>query len=112
MNGENRYVLTMHTFQEHDLRSANTGLTWAEIQKATAAAQGQANPLFTGALGMYRGVILHSHRNVIRFDTAGADGKQPAARAMFLGAQALVAAYGSPGSGLRFDWNEETEAAA
>ncbi len=109
MNGENRYVLTMHTFQEHDLRTGSSGLTWAEIQKAAAAAQGQANPLFTGALGMYRGVILHSHRNVIRFDSAGADGKQPAARAMFLGAQALVAAYGSPGSGLRFDWNEETE---
>jgi N4-gp56 family major capsid protein len=109
MNGENRYVCVMHTFQEHALRTATTGMTWADIQKAAAAAQGQANPIFTGAMGMYRGVILHSHQNVIRFDSAGADGKQPAARALFLGAQALVAAYGSPGSGMRFDWNEETE---
>lgn len=109
MNGENRYVCVMHTFQEHALRTSTTGMTWADIQKAAAAAQGQANPIFTGAMGMYRGVILQSHRNVITFNNAGVDGLQPAARALFLGAQALVSAYGSPGSGLRFDWNEETE---
>lgn len=109
MNGENRYVCVMHTFQEHDLRTASSGMTWADIQKAAAAAQGQKNPLFTGAMGMYRGVVLHSHQNVIQFDNAGADSLQPAARALFLGAQALVTAYGSPGSGMRFDWNEETE---
>ena len=31
------------------------------------------NPMFKGSLGMYRGVILHSHRNVIRFGNAGAE---------------------------------------
>lgn len=109
INGENRYVLVMHTFQEHDLRVASTGMTWADIQKAAAAAQGQGNPLFTGAMGMYRGVVLHSHQSVVRFNNAGTDSLQPAARALFLGAQSMVQAYGSPGSGLRYDWNEETE---
>lgn len=109
MNGENRYVLVMHTYQEHDLRVATTGMTWADIQKAAAAAQGQGNPLFTGAMGMYRGVVLHSHQSVIRFNNAGADTLQPAARATFMGAQSMVMAFGSPGSGLRYDWNEETE---
>ena len=32
-----------------------------------------------------------------------------AARALFLGRQAGVVAFGSPGTGLRFDWNEESE---
>jgi hypothetical protein len=32
-----------------------------------------------------------------------------AARALFLGRQAGVVAFGSPGTGLRFDWNEEME---
>lgn len=109
INGENRYVLVMHTFQEHDLRVATTGMTWVDIQKAAAAAQGQQNPLFTGAMGMYRGVVLHSHQSAIRFNNAGTDTLQPAARALFLGAQSLVMAFGSPGSGLRYDWNEETE---
>jgi N4-gp56 family major capsid protein len=108
MNGENRFVLVMHTFQEHDLRVATTGMTWADIQKAAAAAQGQQNPLFTGAMGMYRGTVLHSHQSAIRFN-AGSDGLQPAARATFMGAQSMVMAFGSPGSGLRYDWNEETE---
>jgi N4-gp56 family major capsid protein len=110
INGENRYVLVMHSFQEHALRNSgvSTG-TWLDIQKAAAAAQGQGNPIFTGSLGMHRGVILHSHQSVICFNNAGADGKQPAARALFLGAQTMVEAYGSPGSGLRYDWNEETE---
>jgi len=30
---------------------------WLDIQKAAAAAEGKNNPLFKGALGMYRGVI-------------------------------------------------------
>jgi hypothetical protein len=45
---------------------------------------------------------------VVRFSTAGSDSLQPAARGLFLGRQALVMAYGSPGSGLRYDWHEET----
>lgn len=108
INGEDRYVLVMHSFQEYDLRTnTNTG-QWIDIQKAAAAAQGQRNPIFTGALGEYNHVILHSHEAVIRLN-AGADSLQPCARALFLGRQAMVMAFGSPGAGLRFDWHEETE---
>jgi N4-gp56 family major capsid protein len=98
----------MHTFQEDDLRSnTNTG-QWMDIQKASAAAEGRNSPLFKGSLGMYRGCILHSHRNAIRFNTSGAGGNVEAARALFMGAQAGVVAFGSPGTNLRFDWHEET----
>lgn len=110
INGENRYVLVMHPFQEHSLRAYMAGTAgWLDIQKAAAAAQGQSNPIFTGALGMYRGVVLHSHQSVIRSSDGGVDGLQPTARALFLGRQALVMAFGSPGSGLRFAWNESLE---
>lgn len=108
IDGNEAFVCVMHTFQEDDLRS-NTGTgQWLDIQKAAAAAEGRNNPMFKGSLGMYRGVILHSHRNVIRFNTAGAGGNIEAARALFLGSQAAVVAFGSPGTNLRFDWNEET----
>lgn len=30
------------------------------------------------------------------------------ARSLFLGRQAAVVAFGSPGTGLRFDWHEES----
>lgn len=108
INGENHYVLVMHPFQEYDLRTNSTTGQWIDLQKA-AASRGNKNPIFTGALGSYNNVVLHSHEAVIQFNNAGVGGDQPAARALFLGRQALLMAFGSPGSGLRFDWNEETE---
>lgn len=108
-DGNECFVCVMHTFQEDDLRSnTNTG-QWLDIQKAAATAEGRNSPLFKGTIGMYRGVVLHSHRNVIRFNDYGAGGTYEAARALFMGSQALVEAYGSPGTNLRFDWNEETD---
>jgi len=84
IDGNETFVCVMHTFQEDDLRAnTNTG-QWLDIQKAAAGAEGRNSPLFKGALGMYRGVILHSHRNVIRFANAGAGANVEAARALFL----------------------------
>lgn len=107
VDGERHFVLVMHTWQEDDLRTAAGGATWLDIQKAAAAAAGRNSPIFKGGLGMYRNVVLHSHRNVIRFNNAGASGNVEAARALFLGAQGGVAAWGSPGTGSRFQWYEE-----
>lgn len=108
IDGNETFVCVMHTFQEDDLRSNTQTGQWLDIQKAAAGAEGRNNPLFKGSLGMYRGCILHSHRNVIRFNTAGAGGNLEAARGLFMGSQAAVVAFGSPGTNLRFDWNEET----
>jgi len=108
IDGNETFVCVMHTFQEDDLR-ANTGTgQWMDIQKAAATAEGRNSQLFKGSLGMYRGCVLHSHRNAIRFNNAGAGGNIEAARALFMGAQAAVVAFGSPGTNLRFDWHEET----
>lgn len=108
IDGNETFVCVMHTFQEDDLRSNTQTGQWLDIQKAAAGAEGRNNPMFKGSLGMYRGVILHSHRNVIRFNNAGAGANVEAARALFLGSQAAVVAFGSPGTNLRFDWHEET----
>lgn len=108
IDGNEAFVCVMHTYQEDDLRAGTSTGSWLDIQKAAASAEGRNNPLFKGSLGMYRGVILHSARNVIRFSNAGAGSNVEAARALFLGAQAGVVAFGSPGTNLRFDWHEET----
>lgn len=107
IDGEKHFVLVMHTWQEDDLRTASSGATWLDIQKAAAAAVGRSSPIFKGGLGMYRNVVLHSHRNVIRTADAGSGGNVEAARALFMGAQAGVCAFGSPGTGMRFDWFED-----
>lgn len=109
IDGGEHYVLVMHPYQENSLRTSTaTSGEWLDMQKAAAGAEGRNSPLFKGNLGLVRGVILQKHRNVIRFNTAGAGANVDAARALFLGAQALVVAYGSPGTNMRFDWHEET----
>jgi N4-gp56 family major capsid protein len=108
INGEEHYVLVMSPWQEYDVRTSTSTGHWLDIQKAAAGAEGRNNPIFKGNLGMYNNVVLHAHKGVIRFTNAGSDSLQPAARALFLGAQAGQCAFGSPGTGLRFDWHEET----
>lgn len=107
IEGEKHYVCLMSPYQEYDMRNADTA-GWLEIQKAAAAAEGKSNPIFKGGLGMINNVVLHSHASVIRFDDYGAGGNLPAARALFMGRQAGVIAYGTAG-GLRFFWKEEVD---
>lgn len=107
INGEPHYVLLMSLFQEYDLRTADT-TGWVDVQKAAAAAEGRNNPIFKGGLGMVNNVVLHSHESVIRFSDYGAGSNVAAARALFMGRQAGVIAFGSTG-GLRFAWTEEMQ---
>ena len=106
--GENKRVLLMHTFQAYDLRTSISQGDWLEIHKAT---DGTKSVLYQNALGEYAGMILHKHRNVIRFDATygGCPGTVTAARALCLGAQAGMIAWGGDGRPGRYSWNEETD---
>ena len=107
VNGEKRYVLLIHPYQATDLRTNVSSGQWLDIQKAAAAAQGSGNPIFTGALGMYNGVVIHVHRNVIRHSDLGSGTNLPGARALFLGNQAGAIAWGGIGGEGRYSWKEE-----
>jgi len=109
IDGEPHYVICLNPWQEYDTRTNATTGQWLDIQKAAASAEGRNNPIFKGALGMYNNVVLHKHKAVIRFNDYGAGANVLAARALFMGRQAAVMAFGSPGTGLRFDWHEETQ---
>jgi N4-gp56 family major capsid protein len=103
------YTMVMHTWQFDAMKSTTSTGQWLDIQKAAAAAQGQANPIFKGNVGDYNGVVMHKHRNVIRRSDAGAGANLPAAHALFLGAQAGLVAYGDNGGGARYKWTEEVK---
>lgn len=107
-DGEQSFVLVMNPYQVYDLRTSTSTGAWLDIQKAAAAAEGRKNPIFRGSLGMYNGVILHEHKAIVRFADMGPGSDVDVARALFLGDQAGVIAFGSTGKGLRFDWHEET----
>jgi N4-gp56 family major capsid protein len=108
LNGEDHYVTVMSPYQEYSLRQDLGGAGWLDVQKAAAAAEGRNNPIFMGSLGMLNDVVLHSHENVIQFNNYGAGANLPACRALFMGAQAAVVAYGNSGNGARYNWVEET----
>lgn len=106
IDGEEHYCTVMSPLQEHQLRTSQGTNSWTELQKAAAAAEGSKNRMFKGNIGMIANVVLHSHKSVIRFSNYGAGGNLPAARALFMGRQAGVVAYGTPG-GRRMSWEEE-----
>ncbi|HJV52783.1 MAG TPA: N4-gp56 family major capsid protein [Noviherbaspirillum sp.] len=106
VDGQKAFVLLMNPDQEYDLRKESGANGWVDIQKALATNLGNKSPIVQGGLGMIGGAILHSHRNVIRFNDYGAGGNVYAARALLLGRQAGVVAYGNSG-GARFQWKEE-----
>ena len=105
VDGEGRFICVMSTYQAHDLRTADTS-GWMDIQKALITAEGKNTPIFKGGLGMINNVVLHEHEDCVRFSDYGASTNLPAARALFLGRQAGVVAYGTP-ENIRFSWTEE-----
>lgn len=108
IDGEEHFVLVMSPWDEFNLRTATSVGQWLDIAKAAATKEGRSSPIFKGGLGMYNNVVLHSHKSIIRFNTYGAGANILASRSLFLGEQAAVCAFGSPGTGVRFDWHEET----
>lgn len=106
VDGEEVFLMIMDPYQKFDLRRNTTTNDWADIQKAIATAAGKESAFIKGGIGMWNGVVLHSHPNIIRFTDYGA-GSVAASRALFCGNQAGVIAFGSPGQDLRFGWHEE-----
>lgn len=104
---DERYVLSMHKWQEHDLRIAAGTTRWLDIQKAAAAAQGTKNAIFMNSLGEYRNTTLRSHAKAIRFSDYGAGSNVGAGRAVLMGRQALVCAFGDAGMGQKGNWVEK-----
>jgi len=111
VNGEDHYVLFLHPRQVKDLRTDATAneITWYDTQKS--AMQGgrvDNNPIFTGALGVYNGVILHESTRV-PFGSSGTVAESKTRRAIFCGAQSAVMAFGKGyGPKQKMDWTEET----
>ena len=108
INGEKKHVLLMHTWNAYDLRTSISQNDWLEIHKAT---DGMKSPIYQNALGEYAGLILHKHRNVIKFNSTygGTASGITASRSLLLGAQAGVVAWGGASGMGRYSWNEETD---
>lgn len=109
INGGKHYVMFLHPYQVTDLRTSTSTGQWLDIQKA-AMSGGKVgeNPIFTGALGMYNGVILHESTRVTQGVHSSTGAAQTSTRrAVLCGAQSAVMGFGQGHSFKEFDWYEE-----
>jgi len=111
INGKTYYVLFVHPWQAFDLKNNQT---FSQAQRE-AQVRGDENPLFTGALGVWDGVIIHEHDYVPFLDisvagysfegeTAGTQAAVDVCRALLCGAQAGAFAKAKNPNG----WVEKT----
>lgn len=112
VGGMEKYVMFLHPSQVLDLRTDATAnrITWYNTQRARIeGGQGMDNPIFTGALGEYNGVILHEAFRIPNGvnSTSGAQVANTK-RAVLCGAQAGMVAWGreTPKS-QKYSWTEE-----
>jgi len=95
VGGKDYYLLLVHPESAHVLKNDSD---WMNAQQH-AMPRGSDNPLFTGALGMWDGVVLHEHDQI---QTATVNTIH-ANRNLLLGAQAGIVAFGGEHS-----WHEES----
>lgn len=107
VDGGKRFIVLMSPFQAHALRTETGDLSWSKVQQALATSEGRASPICRGGLGMINDLVLHQHASVRRFGDYGAGSNVGAARALLLGRQAGVVAYGAAGNGTRMTWVEK-----
>lgn len=111
INGQPKHVMYLDPAQVTSLRTNAGSGGWLDITKA--AMQGgkvSGNPIYTGALGEWNNVILRSSQDV----TQGVNSSSGAAvttvrRAVLLGKQAAVCAYGGANKygPMKYRWSEE-----
>ena len=112
ISGETKYVMFLHPAQVLDLRTdaSTSRITWYNVQRARIeGGQGMTNPIFTGALGEYNGVILHEAFRITN-GVHSVTGAQVAntKRAVLCGKQAAFVAFGRASQGsTKYKWREE-----
>lgn len=90
IKGKDYFVLLTHNDALYDLR-ADTNFQQAMRE---AEVRGSENPLFTGSVAIWDGVVVHAHENCAVAADAGAGANVPWAKSVFMGAQALCWAWG------------------
>lgn len=92
-NGEEIYLFVAHPLACRDLKNSDA---WKNAQQY-ARLRGDSNPLFTGALGMWDGVVVIESPKCLLLDNVG-DSSIDVSAGFLLGAQALLYGQGGYGS--------------
>ncbi len=116
VGGEKKFVMFIHPFQHYQLRTNTSTAQYMDIQKAAVTGgQISKNPIYTGAIAEYNGVVMHESTRVPWGTTTDTGvnlhtniGVSNVGRAIFCGAQSGCIAFGKAGnSNLSANWKEE-----
>lgn len=88
----NYYILVVHPYDAHNLKQDET---WREAQQY-ANIRGEKNPLFTGALGVYNGIIVYENEGVYNSSSKS--------KCLAFGGEALARAFGQEA-----EWTEDED---
>ena len=102
-----KYVMYLHPYQITDLRANTSTGQWLDLTKAADMGRGEKGMIYSGAIGEYNGVILRSSFDVTNGISAGGALVANTYRAVLLGGQACMIAFGQKNSQTKYRWNEE-----
>jgi N4-gp56 family major capsid protein len=103
------YVMYINPYQVTDMRRNTSTGQWLDIEKAATTGLGRTkNMIYSGAIGEYNSVILRSSFDLPSGISAGGVLVPNTARAVLLGGQAAMIAFGRKTTGpSNYRWNEE-----
>lgn len=107
VKGKKYFIALLTPEQIYDLRQDSK---WQSAQQQ-ANIRGEENPLFSGAEGVWNGLVIYENAAGVLFNDYGAGANVGAARAVILGAQSLGIAYGKSGAASdgNFKYIEKTD---
>lgn len=109
VGGDSKYVAYLSEGHVTSVRTGSGANGWLDVHRTALGANAKSNPIFDGALGEWNGTIIKRCQDV----TQGVHSSTGAAetdvrRAVLLGAQAAVCAYGQKHYGAnKFRWHEK-----
>lgn len=109
--GREGFVLAVCPESMQDIRDDAGAQGWFEAQKALISAVGKEAELFRGGAGWFNGVIVDEMETCVKFADYGASANIPAARSLFMGANAGYIAHGTKGQadGMTVTLDEDTD---
>ena len=106
---EDMFTMYLHPYQVTSMRRNTSTGQWQELNKWAYMGHKQTgNPIFSGAIGIYNGVILRQAFDVTN-GVSAVDGSAVTTvkRAVLLGGQAAMMAFGQDNGPNKMTWNEE-----
>lgn len=103
----NKYVMYLHPYQITDMRRNTSTGQWQDLVKAAYQGSGANFPIYNGAIGEYNSVVLRQSFDVTNGISAAGAVVSTVKRAVLLGGQAAMIAFGQDNGPNKYRWNEE-----